>query len=100
MVQIRWSRRVIAEIHEAREYLQPYSVAFAERFTDAIFAQGTLLEQQPLLGRVVPEAERQDIRELLFKKHRLVYQVVSTSEILILTLHPMLRPLMPESIFE
>ena len=53
-----------------------------------------------MLGRVVPEAERQDIRELLFKKHRLIYQVVSASEILILTLHPMLRPLMPESIFE
>ena len=100
MVQIKWSRRVIAEIHEAREYLQPYSPAFAERFTDAIFARCALLEQQPLLGRVVPEAERQDVRELLFKKHRLVYQVVSTSEILVLTLHPMLRLLLPESIFE
>ena len=100
MVQIRWSRRVIAEIHEAREYLQPYSPAFAERFTDAIFAKCALLEQQPLLGRVVPEAERIDIRELLFKKHRLIYQVVSSSEILILTLHPALRPLVPGSVFE
>lgn len=100
MVRIRWSRRVVAEIHEAREYLQLYSPAFAERFTDAIFAKCTLLEQQPLMGRIVPEAERADVRELLFKKYRLVYQVVNNAEILILTLHPTLRPLAPESIFE
>lgn len=100
MVKIKWSRRVIAEIHEAREYLQPYSPAFAERFTEAIFAKCALLEQQPLLGRVVPEAERGDIRELIFKKHRLLYQVVSSTEILILTLHATSRPLTPGSLLE
>ena len=100
MVKVRWSRRIIAEIHEAREYLQPFSSAFAERLTTAIFAKGILLEKQPLLGRVVPEAERPDVRELPYKKYRLIYRVVSENEILMLTLHPALRPLTPNSILE
>ncbi|WP_310394009.1 type II toxin-antitoxin system RelE/ParE family toxin [Hymenobacter sp.] len=100
MVQIRWSRRIISEIHEAREYLQPFSPASAERLTSAVFAKGALLESQPLLGRIVPEAERPDVRELFYKKYRLIYRIVSETEILMLTLHPALRPLEPNSIFE
>lgn len=100
MGQVRWSRRIIAELHEAREYLQPFSPASAERLTDAIFAKGTLLENQPLLGRVVPEAERPDVRELFYKKYRLIYRVVSETEILMLTLHPALRPLVADSLFD
>ena len=64
MVKVRWSRRVIAEIHEAWEYLKLYSPAFAERLTDEVFAKGISLEQQPFLGRTVPEAKRPDVREL------------------------------------
>lgn len=100
MVQIRWSRRIIAEIHEAREYLQPFSPVSAERLTDALFAKGALLEKQPLLGRIVPEAERPDVRELFYRKYRVIYRVVSDSEILMLTLHPALRPLVADSLFE
>ncbi len=100
MVQVRWSRRIIAELHEAREYLHAYSPRSAERLIDAIFTKAALLETQPLLGRVVPEAERPDVRELLYQKYRLIYQVVSKTEILMLTLHPALRPLAADSLLE
>ena len=76
MVQVRWSRRIIAELHEAREYLHAHSPRSAERLTDAIFTKAALLENQPSLGRVVPEAERPDVRELFYQKYRLIYQVV------------------------
>ena len=94
MVQIRWSRRIIAELHEAREYLHAYSPRSAERLTDAIFTKAALL------GRVVPEAERPDVRELFYQKYRLIYRIVSKAEILMLTLHPALRPLTAGSLLE
>lgn len=66
-----------------------------------LFSQkGALLERQPSLGRIVPEAERSDVRELFYKKYRLIYRVVSDTEILMLTLHPALRPLVADSLFE
>ena len=100
MVQVRWLRRIIAELHEAREYLQPFSPASAERLTDSVFAKGALLESQPLLGRIVPEAERPDVRELIYKRYRLINRVVSGTEILMLTLHLALRPLVADSLFD
>jgi len=100
MVQIRWSRRIIAELHEAREYLQAYSPRSAARLIDAIFTKAALLENQPILGRVVPEAERPDVRELFYQKYRLIYRVVSEAEILMLTLHPALQPLAAGSLLE
>ena len=100
MVQVRWSRRIIAELHEARDYLQAFSPRSAEQLTDAVFAKGALLEYQPLLGRVVPEAERPDVRELFYQKYRLIYRVVSETEILMLTLHPALRPLTAGSLLD
>ncbi|MBU6120822.1 type II toxin-antitoxin system RelE/ParE family toxin [Hymenobacter siberiensis] len=100
MVQIRWSRRIITEIHEARDYLHAFSPRSAERLTDAVFGKAALLESQPLLGRVVPEAEGPDVRELFYQKYRLNYRVVSQTEILMLTLHPSLRPLTAGSLLE
>ena len=100
MVKIRWSRRIVAEIHDAREYLQLYSAVAVVRLTESVFAKATLLETQPRLGRMVPEAERPDVRELTFPKYRLVYQLVSEEEILMLTLHPTARPLLVDSLFE
>ena len=100
MVQVRWSRRIIGELHEVREYLHAYSPRSAERLTDALFTKASLLENQPLLGRVVPEAERPDVRELFYQKYRLIYRVVSETEILMLTLHPALRPLAAGSLWE
>ena len=100
MVQIRWSRRIIAEIHEAREYLHAFSTRSAERLTDTVFGKAALLESQPLLGRVVQETERPDVRELFYQKYRLIYRVVSETEILLLTLHPALQPLAAGSLLE
>lgn len=100
MVEVRWLRRIIAELHEAREYLHAFSPRSAERLTDAVFAKGALLETQPLLGRVVREAERPDVRELFYQKYRLIYRVVSETGILLLTLHLALRPLAAGSLLE
>ena len=72
MAAIIWSRRIIADIYAASEYHRPFAPEFADRLIDEIFAKGRLLEAQPLLGRMVPEAERPDIRELLHKKYRII----------------------------
>ena len=80
--------------------MQAFSPRSAERLTDAVFAKGALLEYRPLLGRVVPEAERPDVRELFYQKYRLIYRVVSETEILMLTLHPALRPLTAGSLLD
>lgn len=42
---------------------------------DRIIQTTYLLEEQPLMGREVPEAERDDVRELIFQNYRIIYLV-------------------------
>ncbi|RZK30415.1 MAG: type II toxin-antitoxin system RelE/ParE family toxin [Hymenobacter sp.] len=98
MGTISWSRRIIADIYAASEYHRPFAPAFADKLIEDIFAKGRLLETQPLLGRVVPEAGRADIRELLHKKYRIIYQVATAESVILLALHPTVQPLSATSL--
>jgi plasmid stabilization system protein ParE len=100
MGTISWSRRIIADIYAASEYHRPFAPAFADKFIEEIFAKGQLLETQPLLGRLVPEADRPDIRELLHKKYRIIYQVTTSGSVVLLALHPAAQPLSPASLLQ
>lgn len=48
---------------------------YAEQFIDRIINTVDLLHEQPLMGREVPEAERKDVRELIFQNYRIIYLV-------------------------
>jgi plasmid stabilization system protein ParE len=60
--------------------LEYYATRFLERIIEAV--EG--LEQFPEMGRMVPEAEAENIRELLFHNYRIIYRL-ETDSILILT---------------
>jgi addiction module RelE/StbE family toxin len=100
MVKVNWTRQAIENIYEIREYYQPRSGKYAEHLTDKIFEKESFLEKHPQIGRMVPEIEREEIRELIYKNYRIVYHVVSDERIDILTVHNGLRPLSEKSIFE
>jgi plasmid stabilization system protein ParE len=44
------------------------------------------------MGRIVPEIDREDIRELLIQRHRIIYRLLP-DEVEILTVHHGARPL-------
>lgn len=95
MVKINWTRQAIEDIHEIREYYSQY----AEQLTDNIFEKADYLIQHPELGRMVPELEKAEVRELIYKNYRIIYRIVSEIQIDIIAVHNGLRPLTEESIF-
>jgi len=100
MVKINWTRQAIEDIHEIREYYRPRSGRYAEELTDKIFEKTDFLIQYPEIGRMVPELEKTEIRELIYKNYRIIYKIVSETQIDIIAVHNGLRPLTEESIFE
>ena len=60
--------------------MEYYATRFVERIIEAV----ENLEKFPEIGRNVPEAEIENIRELLFSNYRIMYRV-ETERILILT---------------
>jgi len=57
----------------------------AKLFVEKIYYRVDQLRHFPLSGRVVPEIERDDIRELIYKNYRIVYQSMNKDHIRILT---------------
>lgn len=46
-----------------------------------------LLHEQPLMGREVPEAERDDVRELIFQNYRIIYLVKTDYLYIVAVIH-------------
>jgi plasmid stabilization system protein ParE len=45
------------------------------------------LPKQPLSGRVVPELNNENLRELIFRNYRIIYEIIPDKQINILTIH-------------
>jgi plasmid stabilization system protein ParE len=54
-------------------------------FVEKIYYHTDQLLSYPLSGRIVPEIEDENIRELIYRNYRIVYRVVSKESIRILT---------------
>ena len=83
-MRIRWSDVARADVIALRDYIARDSPYYARRFTERLVESVENLSDFPRLGRRVPEADRDDIRELIFHNYRIIY-MVGNEEVTILT---------------
>lgn len=74
-MKIEWATRARTDIRELRRYIAQDSPHYARRFVDKIFQAVEKLPEHPRLGRQVPEAARDDVRELIFRHYRIIYVI-------------------------
>jgi addiction module RelE/StbE family toxin len=83
-VKLAWTEPALSDLENIREYIsrdsQHYAVQFIARVVEAVES----LPAFPRIGRAVPEADDETIRELLFQSYRIMYRV-ETDRVLILT---------------
>lgn len=87
MALILWTDQAIADLENIADYISKDSTRYASIVIDNIIKSASLLENQPMLGRIVPEFEIDSIREIIIGKYRIVYSIVSQDRIDILTIH-------------
>lgn len=75
-MKVIWTQEAIAQLIEIEDFIANDSPKRAAEFVDEIIdhAEATLPDT-PSIGRMVPEINNTDIRELIFKKYRIVYRV-------------------------
>jgi toxin ParE1/3/4 len=75
VVKVVWSDSAVADLESIVEYIaqgsEHYAAVFAEKVLKAVEKLGTF----PRIGRVVPEYDREDLRELIFQNYRIIYKV-------------------------
>jgi toxin ParE1/3/4 len=84
-MKIIWSPLSLQRIQEISDYIASDSITAANNWIDSIFDKVELLKSNPDIGRVVPELEKTDIRELLHGNYRIIY-VHTSRQIAILTI--------------
>jgi len=74
-MKIRWSQEALDRLIEIEEYISKNSRDRAIKFVDQIIEHADLLSDKPRMGRTAPELANPDIRELVFKRYRIVYRL-------------------------
>ena len=74
-MKIRWSYEALERLIEIEDYISKDSSVRAIQFVDQLIEHAELLSGKPLMGRMIPELANPDIRELVFKKYRIIYRL-------------------------
>lgn len=83
--KVIWSDEALSDIEALADYIEKDSPYYAAAFAKDIIETSRTLDDFVHRGRVVPELNDPDIRELLIGNYRLIYRITK-SEIMIMTL--------------
>ena len=88
MVKIIWTQRSLSDLKFIGEYISQDSEKYASLTIERILEATLHLENNPRIGRMVPEGGRDDqIRELILGYYRIIYKITNSLIIHILTIH-------------
>ena len=74
-MKIVWTQEALQRLTGIEDYISKDSPERAVRFVDQLIHHAESLRDTPRAGRIVPEIAHPDIRELIFRKYRIVYRI-------------------------
>ena len=86
MAKITWTDQAIEDLEAVCIYIARDAPRYAELFAHRAFEAVERLENFPYSGRVAPEINQNDVREIILGSYRRFYRLLS-DEVEILTVH-------------
>jgi addiction module RelE/StbE family toxin len=93
MAEINWTEEALEDLRSIEDYISIDSEFYAVRFVDKLIKRVDGLRNHTHLGRVVPEFNSQEIRELIEQPYRIVYKLASDSQVFIVRIYHQARQL-------
>ena len=87
MVRINWTLQAKDDLKNIADYISKDSVVYAKRQVINIRKRTEILKTHIHIGKIVPEIEDSNIRELIEGNYRIIYKIISKNRIDILTVH-------------
>lgn len=75
MAKLIWSPKAAADLEDICQYISKDSEHYAKLFVQRVVALVEAIAEFPMAGRIVPEYQREDLRERIFQSYRIVYRV-------------------------
>ncbi len=82
---VAWTDKAKSSLKNIFYYIKEDSPFYAEEVKKKFIFESKKLSDFPKLGRIVPEVENDNIRELFVYSYRMIYQIID-SDIFILTI--------------
>lgn len=100
MVEVNWTSQSLVDIENIADFIAKNSDKYAKIQVQRFFERVSILETNPLLGKVVPELKNKTIRELLTGNYRIIYRVVNKKRVDIITIHSSFRLIENSPVFK
>ena len=84
-MRIIWSPLAVGRASEIADYIAQDKPSAAEKWIDTVFSKVEQLKSSPEIGRIVPEINDSQFRELIYGNYRIIYRI-ETKQISILTI--------------
>lgn len=78
-LKVFWTENAIQDLLGIKNFISQDSITRAEEWLIELYAAGENLAQFSSRGRIVPEFNQDNLRELLIEHYRLVYRIKSVS---------------------
>ena len=98
-VEVKWTTLSLEDIENIAGFIAKDSEQYALIQTERFFERVKVLESHPEFGKIVPELGTKSIRQLVEGNYRIIYHVISTTRIDILTIHHRSRLLSSNPLF-
>ena len=80
MGEIKWTEKASSNLQSIFDYISRDSRLYAARYLKTLILSTKRLETMPRSGRIVPEFENPELREVIYGNYRIVYRVIGSNE--------------------
>ena len=98
MVKINWTPVSLEDLKNIFDYISEDSNRYAQITVNRIYLRVSSLKKQPYSGRIVPEFNDKNIREIIDGNYRIVHEIISDYQIDILRIFHSARILKKKNI--
>jgi toxin ParE1/3/4 len=75
-VRVHWTDTAAAHLTALHDYIALDSSFYARRTVDRLTSRSKQLARYPHSGRMVPEYEQEDVREVIEGAYRIIYRIL------------------------
>ena len=75
----RWTHKARHRLQQLHDYIAKDQPENAQRFVDRLTRRADALAKHPLIGQVIEQYQRDDIREVYEGRYRMIYRVLPDS---------------------
>jgi len=74
-LKLIWTNEALNRLSDIDNFIAQDSITRARKFVRELICRVSSIPLYPKKGRVVPEFDSRDIREMIFKNYRIVYRI-------------------------